>query len=351
MTAFTNYRDTIALGFSPDLAAYSLADRYPLDEVIDDQKNTILHVIVDTFAVDPVELDRILSKKTFTTLEPRNQGGKTPLQISIEKGQILYSRILTAHRESSSHCQDIQNILKVVQVLNGPVRNGAMLEAMLKCFTDGTSLKDSLDNAHNTLPYLLLSKGYSSFLVDILLRNDKSIVLEETLSPATSSIYSELVAAIDQRILKYPSEDKTDTIFHSFVKYSSQSSWKYQASNVTYNHGLLKEPAKREYGVNCIGLSHALRTIFIAYGIFDMQCDGFDVPENQCIKMRTPEQVSTPVIGKYRCFDRSNNDKIFLFSRHCVVRRNDNDLCYDPTFSCAYLKKDAPIDYIQSPKQ
>ena len=151
-------------------------------------------------------------------------------------------------------------------------------------------------------------------------------------------------------LAKDPAQDKINTIFQGFVEYISQASWKYVASNTTYNSTLLQQPEGSDYAINCIGLTHALYTIFMAYGMFEMRCEEFEPPENLCITMRTPDQFSSSVLGTYRCFDQAIGwDKPFIFRRHCVVKRSDNDLCFDATFSCAYFKKDAPFDYVDPP--
>ncbi len=358
-TAYANYKMlTTDMGFFPGTVALELAKKHPLDEVIDDLGNTILHVIVDSPYICPFELDRLLSTRNFTTLEPRNQEGQTPLEITIAKGLTTCFRVLAAHAGTPSQCKEMQNILEVLRALDFPIKSDdMMLSAMLKCFKDGTSLKTLLDNSQNTLPYLLLEKGFSPSLVDLLSRNDRGIDLDKTLNPDawsvySESIYSEIVKEIDQRILKNPDEDRINVVFYVFVKYCSRAPWKYSTDVVKYQWSLLREPAKGEYQVNCFALSRALTVIFAAYGIFDTQYEVIESPKNQCIRMLAAEEFFGTALGKYRLFDGSvKNNEPVLFGRHCVVviERRGNDLYFDPTFSCVYFKKNAPIDYLWWP--
>ncbi len=360
---FKKYRD---LGWEE---AYFLSSfiQYgiPFDEPLNDQNETILHLLVQFSTLE--NFVDYLQSSPPKNLNPKNAKGQTPLDLAITLGkQCLVQHLLflgakcaegdlaqSLSRLSLScysnnndlwQAQDMSDkaqVTRLFKCMHTPTHDAFVL-IIATCRVLHLELSGPFDENNNSLLHLFIEHRYPAKVVDLFLihctRQDIQTKNLEGYTPLmlatmknaqstqkvlqvhdvfklpysvsldiSSSVLFKLIWEIEADLSKHigtmTAKKKAAIIFNSFVRFIISAKWIYNPA-VNYSHSMLLLPANEPHAADCVSVANTLLIIFHANGLFDIVSHSIEPePNEEIIQMHVPPLKKSGIIGTYECFD------------------------------------------------
>ncbi len=360
----------------------------PLDEPLNDQNETTLHLLVQNGTLE--NFVYYLQSSPPKNLSPRNGLGQTPLDLAISLGkQCLAQHLLFLGARCASHsnsqswqAHDMSakaQVTRLFKSICAPTYDAFVL-IITTCRVLHLELNGPFDENNNSLLHLLIDNGYPPMVIDHFLihctRNDLKSRNSEGFTPlmlatmkngqstqqllqvhevfnlpysatldVTSCVYFKLMEQIEADLSNHVGsmtpKKKAAIIFNSFIRFIKGAKWVYDTA-ITHSQSMLLLPANEPHAADCVSIANALLIIFHANGLFDIVSHSIKPePNEDNIEMHVPPLKKPGMIGTYECFDtiKQQNmikDGVVIFGMHQILRRSDEPFFYDPVFSCCY---------------
>jgi hypothetical protein len=242
------YQDFRRLGFDEETIVDDFIDeKYPLDELINDDSDTILHLMVRANLTVEKFYSSLKSKK-FTTIDPRNHKGQTPLELAARTGLQLHvysllffgadlSKLQTEKFQVELIPRDMQVFIDIREALQCCHNYDSLLKIVARCSRDRIDLNGVFDaKNHNLLQILLLNSipKLPSYVLDILLRNHQGMnVNQRNVDGQTALMLA--ASKSDQKSIFILLKHGADSTLHDNVGLTAEEYGKRNAPRLSFN--------------------------------------------------------------------------------------------------------------------